>query len=1188
MRSSFINLVAIQVLAIYLPSNAQTISREQALSQGIEFFERQIATSHRANQRGAIAYDIEPSSQIVRHDSVSLSNEAFYVIHPHDASGFVIMSGDERMYPVLAYSDHSDFSTEDMPEAVRMWLEGYAREYTALPQATPTATEEPITNDYITLSQNKRNWMPIQEDGVSPLLGDRDWGQGVPFNNMTPLWTGTTTHCKTGCVATAIAQVMAYHRWPAQGQGVHTYTTPGVDGEITVDFSQSYYDWDNMLDVYIPNEYTATEGDAVALLMRDCGVAMDMRYEMNASGASTFEIPQLIPEHFDYTTDMTYLFESDLHEPVSWHRIVLRELNDKRPVIFSGHGAGSHCFVVDGYQTRSTSFFPYYHVNWGWPSNRNHEYDYRGYYLLSALKPTAEHSTYSIPYKNNYIIINFRPNRDLDDEPLLFARYDRTYTPNPNQDYRIIHVGDEADWYYSFDIMLRKLVGRDYNGTLSLRAVNIRGEAREIFQTQVSVTKSGQHIKDEYLQLPTDIEPDVYTMEWYVREQGSARDSMIYDVSNCHLVICDQAPQLTAEVVSTSSPKILGDGYTITLDVTNHSQRPYYGKILATFTQPQESLQEQVESSYVSIPAGETRQVTISGTFSNLAAVQTTIQFLNSYDQSAILSPSGNEPLTFSALFQPAIPQLQASSSLVDYGDTETSFVLTNSVINKGLANFVGDFRLMLFDEYSNPIEPIGTSYTIDIDAPIVAGKTFPSTDVQITATLPESIPNGDYYLELQARQKYSEQWVNVSYSNSTIRVTDDNLWFYKYSNMPDNYYFIIPRPHYCGTPSFHHIRFITEGDGYIWAGQRQVYEALLIRNGQSAEIKLEAKDEEHSCIVLQGDHDLTSRLVNNTLLIDNVDDDIELHITFGLLQGDFNKDHRISVGDLAQFVAPDFETNDLSSVDLNNNGRIDPIDYQIFAEKIISETTPEKARAHVLGDNDPVHQGYTYVNLGLPEPYDKLLWATCNIGAKYPYEVGDYFAWGETSSDYPYKLDNYEFYDPDDKTGYSKYQGDIDSDPETEVDGLIELLSEDDAAQAQQGGNWRIPCVQEWQALIDNCTMTVFDAGNPQYKGIHGVEFTGPNGNKIFLPETGYYSQTEEGFIRYGCHYWTRNLNANIGWWNYIYSWDVQNAIMFYCSMSPDSSFYQNYTQRSDGLPIRPVIDSEVDLPPLYNYYEE
>lgn len=1192
-------------LAMSMPSLAQTVSREEALTRGAAFLSKNLnlRESHRAGSRDGSGqdYQISLSTEIVRSDSVHLLGEAFYVVQPHEAEGFVIVAGDDRMAPVLAYSDHSGFSTGDMPDVVREWLEGYAREYAALPSTATSASDDSTTNDYITENEKKRNWLPIKEGGVSPLLGDRDWGQKAPYNWMTPLSAGTNYHCLTGCVATAIAQVMAYHKWPAQGQGTHTYTTSGVDGEITVDFSQSFYDWDHMRDVYKPGQYTTEEGNAVALLMRDCGVAMDMQYGTKESGSWTPEIPHLIPEHFDYTTDMVFICDLDVWgDHATWQRIALRELNNNRPIIYAGDAIGrGHCFVIDGYQVKSTSDWPYYHVNWGWPAaNSSEGYDYRGYYLLTSLQPEAyrygEVHTMNSTFTDCEMIVNFRPNRNLDDEPLLLAIYDYTYTPQPNHEYRMIGREKESEWYYSYDIMLRKLVGRDYHGTVSLRAVNSKGVSRELHQEEVTVVRKTSHIKNEYLELPADLEPDVYTMEWYIREQGSERDSMLYGVSNCHLVICDQTPQLTAQVASTSSEVIKADGYSITIEVANQSLSPFYGSIYGAFLQPEKALQDTIVSDYVSIPAGETRQVTMSGDFCYLAPVQTEIRFLNGYDMTEIPSSEGGNTLTYSAMFEPYIPVLKARSTSVTSGTCDTDFTIScNRITNTGKLTFAGDFRLMLRDHYGNNICPIGEVYTIPLDLCHELKPDIWSSyvDVSIVATLPETVPNGDYQIILEAKQTNAEQWTIVMNTHLNIRVIDEYLKFFDYSNNIENYFFTIPRPYYCGTPSFYNIVFATEGNGKIWNDGKSVYRAILVSRGGSAEISFEPYSTDHVCTVSQGDRDLTSRLVNNCLKFENVMENIQLQVVFGQLRSDLNHDKKISIGDLANLVDPTFDTDDYTQVDLNYNGRIDRQDYQILAEKIGGDFTYQGAASKVMGDDAPYHEGYTFVNMGLPEPYDKLLWATCNVGAKYPYETGDYFAWGETSYKYDYSQNEYTFYDEDCEYTYNKYQGSKDEEDESleeyflDLDGLTELTEEDDAARVERGGNWRIPCRREWNALIDNCTITMFKEGHPHYKGVAGIEFTGPNGNKLFLPQTGYRYSTSKQWTTRGCYYWSRDMCPM--YWRYydendqeVVEWDANFASSYVHSMWSQTKMYHELNSRVTGMAIRPVIDNEVELP--------
>lgn len=220
------------------------------------------------------------------------------------------------------------------------------------------------------------------EGGVQPtasqvrLLTDL-WHQYYePYNLMAPVVEGE--HCVSGCVALAMAQVMHYYRWPKQGTGSHTYDDSlGCAQIVSSDFSAHRYDWDAMLDDYEGDNYTQRQADAVAQLLYDCGVSVDMCYGVGASGANSSLQPKAMAEYFGYDRSAQIHFR-DFYTLDEWTRMLRAELDALRPVLFSGYSMHlGHAFVCDGYDDRG-----YFHFSFG---NPNGEGD--GYFYLPYLTP---------------------------------------------------------------------------------------------------------------------------------------------------------------------------------------------------------------------------------------------------------------------------------------------------------------------------------------------------------------------------------------------------------------------------------------------------------------------------------------------------------------------------------------------------------------------------------------------------------------------------------------------------------------------------------------------------------------------------------------------------------------------------------------------------------------------------------
>ena len=212
---------------------------------------------------------------------------------------------------------------------------------------------------------------------VAPLLGDMMWNQDEPYNDMCPSYD-LNARCATGCIATAMAQVMYYHRWPETGVGAHTYS-PSIlgGGTLTADFGNTRYAWDDMLPTYDATSSEASR-EAVALLMLHCGIAVDMEYS-TSSGAGSAEVAMALATYFNYDKGVAYRQRTN-YGSLEWDNAIKSEIDAGRPVIATGRSsAGGHAFVFDGYDDNGLI-----HVNWGWSGMSN------GYFRTTALMPPVQ------------------------------------------------------------------------------------------------------------------------------------------------------------------------------------------------------------------------------------------------------------------------------------------------------------------------------------------------------------------------------------------------------------------------------------------------------------------------------------------------------------------------------------------------------------------------------------------------------------------------------------------------------------------------------------------------------------------------------------------------------------------------------------------------------------------------------
>jgi len=327
---------------------ASRISSKQAQQLAINFLSQRTSNSHRAQTAEPVITTAE-------------QYEGCYIINRGQNEGFVIVAADNRAYTILGYSDTGSINLATAPAALTEWIQSYAQEINNIDDKVQTSE----------LSQSDKKYQ-----AVSPLLGETAWNQGYPYNQMTPYYVGTN-HAATGCAATAMAQILFYHRYPARGRGQNSFHTAQYNMSLSIDFSQSTYQWDLMKPVY--GEWDSNESrDAVALLMRDCGYAINMDYGA-VSGAAPDAWPKALIAYFDYDRGLCNRYRANYtHE--EWNSIIRNELEAGRPVFAGGFAnSGGHAFVFDGYDEDGLI-----HVNWGWGGVSN------GYFRTSALTPAIQ------------------------------------------------------------------------------------------------------------------------------------------------------------------------------------------------------------------------------------------------------------------------------------------------------------------------------------------------------------------------------------------------------------------------------------------------------------------------------------------------------------------------------------------------------------------------------------------------------------------------------------------------------------------------------------------------------------------------------------------------------------------------------------------------------------------------------
>ncbi len=283
--------------------------------------------------------------------AATATKNAYYVFNVENNGGFVIVAGDDRTREILGYSEHGNIDMEHIPCNMKWWLESYAQQI-----ATLGSYQKPAAS-----AVNR-----TQRAAVAPLITAK-WNQDSPYYNWCPDGNyvdydeegyNTERRCLTGCVATAMAQLMYYWKWPKTCPALDSYEFM-FSSQTIKSLPATSFKWEKMKDTYNGDE-TGEAADAVAELMRYCGQAVKTEYSLWSSGADLTSSTMI--STFQYSSDMKEISRVG-YTSSRWESFIYEELDAKRPVLYSGHtsSGNGHQFIIDGYDGAGL-----FHINWGW------------------------------------------------------------------------------------------------------------------------------------------------------------------------------------------------------------------------------------------------------------------------------------------------------------------------------------------------------------------------------------------------------------------------------------------------------------------------------------------------------------------------------------------------------------------------------------------------------------------------------------------------------------------------------------------------------------------------------------------------------------------------------------------------------------------------------------------------------
>ncbi len=517
-----------------------------------------------------------------------------------EGGGFVVKAGKE----VIGYSEKGNFNEQTAAPAMLEWIESVAQN-----DAMHAKTSAQDVD-----SQNVGNG--YNAVAVQPLLGNIAWNQDSPYNDLCPQYEiGRTS--PTGCVATAMAQVMYYHRWPLQGEGFHEYSPAILSGNtISADYANTIYRWNDM-----QPSYDATSSDesrsAVAELMLHCGISVDMFY-YTQSGALDYDVPPALISYFRYDHSMAYR-KREHYSTHDWLQIINEELLANRPVLAYGKSSsGGHAYVFDGMDENG-----YIHVNWGWGGMSN------GYFRTSDLTPATQGiggSDGGFNYSQR-IITGIRPR--IDGEQADYA-VELTSTEGLTPSKWKVNQGQDFTMKLSGKIMNHGWRNSDFDYALML--VDAEGNTVKVIEgpksqhLDMNATAYGPSFGTINLGTLNEGEYRLYPVCRMVDGKGEwqrVRDNYIGYPNYLSLTATATSISMTApdyfnlKATDTKVPEVIYNGVPalVTAKVTNTGDVEYHGEVKAQLRNSQNSIIATTTNYIIDLMPGEDTQMRFTDAF---------------------------------------------------------------------------------------------------------------------------------------------------------------------------------------------------------------------------------------------------------------------------------------------------------------------------------------------------------------------------------------------------------------------------------------------------------------------------------------------------------------------------------------------------------------------------------------------
>lgn len=623
-------LVLVAAAAAFV-ANGEVLTPEQALARvGVNA----PRSAHRI--KASVAQAVQPV-----FTQEAADEPAAYVFANN--GGYIVVSADDIAVPLLGYADDASFDASNIPDNLRYWLESYASEIA-------WARENGVRP--VSASPRSR----ADRAPIAPMTKTL-WNQDSPFNYYCPTYNGKK--CVTGCVATAMAQVMKYYNYPEKGKGSHSYTTATYGIAQSMDFSTTTFWWSRMEDVYTSSSSVSADR-AVGDLMHACGVAVDMDYTPQESGASSMNVAAALVNYFGYDKGVRYL-QRDYYGLSEWQDMVYDQLVNFGPVQYSGRNSSAgHSFVCDGYSSDG-----YFHFNWGWGGMSD------GYFLLTALDPSSQGIGGSTAGYNSGqdIIANVATSGSgkMYEQMLIQGNFSISNSQVSTNSYVTVKANT-----YNFSIApLTGYLGLKF--TASDGSVTYAAAPTGVSDVAVLAGYGGWSVRMPALAAGTYTVTPAWqssTGEWFdILAPISAVRSYTAVVSgNTTQFAPNAAPSIVVSDIDVATPLYFNTTFKINATITNPSDSEFYGSVVAVLINSSNQVVTVADMYPVDIEGGQSQQMVYVAKFSRYNS-QLGVPSAGTYSLLFVDEATNqpvSDPVSVQLLAAPASTQIGVSSLAID------------------------------------------------------------------------------------------------------------------------------------------------------------------------------------------------------------------------------------------------------------------------------------------------------------------------------------------------------------------------------------------------------------------------------------------------------------------------------------------------------------------------------------------